>query len=67
MDADFANFPKVTSRDENAGNTDRFCAIVVTTDMPSMTLLGYNVEFISQTAATSQLYRYVQGLVCECL
>ena len=45
--------PKVTSRDENAGNTARFCIEVVTTDLPGMTWLGYNAEFINQTAATS--------------
>jgi len=40
MDADFAHLTKVTSRDENAGNTAHFCVKVVTTDPPGMTRLG---------------------------
>jgi len=39
--ADLRICPKVTSRDENAGNIARFCVKVVTTDPPGgMTLLG---------------------------
>jgi len=46
-------WPKVTSRDENAENTARFCVNVVTTDPSSMKRLGSNAEFVSQSAATS--------------
>jgi len=42
MDADLWIWPKVTARNENAGNTALLFVKVVTTDPPSMTRLGYN-------------------------